>query len=121
MLMVAVESPTPGTRPESSDGASVASGVPHCEQNFAPSGFALPQLVQYGIDDRLLSNPQGRAEVDGCSEPTREPPAVGTLPTYLGTGPDRGPDRGPNRAPDRSLAERGLVRRGVHQGVERGR
>jgi hypothetical protein len=47
MLMVAVESPAP----------SGASGDPHCEQKRAASGFALPQLVQYGIGDRLLSEP----------------------------------------------------------------
>src|SRR3954447_12706878 len=115
MLMVAVESPTPtpAPGPVSSAGASVASFVPHYEQNFAPSGFALPQLVQYGIDDRLLSNPQGRAEVDGFSEPTRQHPAVGSLPTYLGARPEMGSGA--------SLAERRLVRRGVHEGVDRGR
>ena len=53
MLMVAVESPATagGT-------GSVARRVPQCEQKRASSGFALPQLVQYGIGDRLLSNPQ---------------------------------------------------------------
>src|SRR3954453_782283 len=112
MLMVAVESPAPGTRSVSSDGTSVASGVPHCEQNFAPSGFALPQLVQYGIDDRLLSNPQGRAEVDGCCEPIKEHPAAGAVRGVPRTPPTYGRDR--------SLAERRLVRRGVHQAVDRG-
>jgi hypothetical protein len=54
MLIVAVESPTPS-------GASAgANRVPHCEQTFAPSGLALPQLVQYGISDRLLSKPSGK-------------------------------------------------------------
>src|SRR3954447_314950 len=98
MLMVAVESPTPTPRPVSSAGASVASFVPHCEQNFAPSGFALPQLVQYGIDDRLLSNPQGRAEVDGCCEPIKEHPAAGAVRGVPRTPPTYGRDR--------SLAER---------------
>ena len=47
MLMVAVESPAP----------SLSRGEPHFEQKRASSGFALPQLVQYGIGDRLLSEP----------------------------------------------------------------
>src|SRR4029079_10613159 len=111
MLMVAVASPAP--RPVSSETASGASGVPHCEQNFAPSGFALPQLVQYGIDDRLLSNPQGRAEVDGCSEPIKEDPALGSIRRALAKPPT-------DRA-DASLAESRLVRRCVHQAVDRGR
>src|SRR3954452_10743291 len=111
MLIVAVESPTPSGR---TGGASaLGSRVPHWEQKRASSGFPLPQLVQYGIDDRLLSNPQGRAEVDGFSEPIREHPAVGSLPTYLGARPERGSGA--------SLAERRPVRRGVHEGVDRGR
>jgi hypothetical protein len=52
MLIVAVESPP------AAGAASVTSGRPHCEQKRASSGLALPQLVQYGIEDLLLSNPQ---------------------------------------------------------------
>jgi len=52
MLMVAVESPA------TAGGADSATRrVPQCEQKRASSGFALPQLVQYGIGDRLLSEP----------------------------------------------------------------
>src|SRR5262245_34346906 len=113
MLMVAVESPRPTVVPASSPGPWVASLVPHCEQNFAPSGFALPQLVQYAIADRLLSNPQGRAEVDGCSEPTRHDPGPGSLLTR------RRARRRTSR--NRARAQGRLVRRGVQQAVDRGR
>jgi hypothetical protein len=52
--MVAVESAPTGVA-----GAwSPARRVPHWEQKRASSAFALPQLLQYGIGDRLLSNPQ---------------------------------------------------------------
>jgi hypothetical protein len=53
-LIVAVESPA-------TCGAGVSSParrVPQFEQKRASSALALPQLVQYGIRDRLLSNPQ---------------------------------------------------------------
>src|SRR3954469_25422071 len=60
MLMVAGDSPP-------SAGLSPARAVPHWEQKRASSGFALPQLVQYGIGDHLLSNPQGGLEVDGSA------------------------------------------------------
>src|SRR4051812_8558593 len=97
MLIVAVESAA-GACP-----SSLTRRVPHCEQKRASSAFALPQLVQYGIGDRLLSNPQGRVEVDGCPEPTRDGQAV----------------EPPRRPSAPSLPEGRLVRRGVQETVDR--
>src|SRR3569623_1061329 len=77
MLMVAVESAAGGACP-----SSLTRRAPQCEQKRASSGFALPQLVQYGIGDRLLSNPQGRVEVDGS-------------PNLPGTATTSGPLQGP--------------------------
>src|SRR5215213_8343506 len=70
MLIVAVESPP---------GLSLTRAVPHWEQKRASSGFALPQFVQYGIGDHLLSNPQGSVEVDGSANLSGALPRSGWL------------------------------------------